>query len=153
MTSTFPSSPSIVNFLTPHNTDSLVVSSRVFLGFPVAVDSLAFRLPSGWHPAMSMPVNKKSVRITLLDSGLSPPIFIVVSFTKPAWEPHQMNYAEVKLVDNGLVKGIDNEDSAVVQVDYVFWKRFDIFSGVWNFRYCSGLNDWTFCDTVAEIGK
>ena len=79
MTSTFPSSPSTVDSLTPHNTDSLVVSSRLFLGFPVAVDSLAFGLPSEWHPAMSMTVDKKSVRITLLGSGLSPPIFIVAS--------------------------------------------------------------------------
>ena len=94
-------------------------------------------------------VGKQSVRITLLNSGLSPPIFILASFTDPPWEPQEMKHAGVRMLDSGAY-GVD---STLAQVEYMFWRRFDIYPGVWSYKYRIGLNDWTICDHNAETGK
>ena len=60
-----------------------------------------------------------------------------------------MKYAGVKMVDSGPY----SVDSTLIQVDYMFWRSFDICPGVWNYKYRIGLNDWTICDHNAETGK
>ena len=88
---------------------------------------------------------KKSVRITLLDSGLTPPVFILASFTSPAWEPHEMNHAGVEEVvrDNPKLR----------RAVYTFWRRFDIDPGVWKYRFRVGLRNWLIFDHKAEAGR
>lgn len=45
-------------------------------------------------------ISKQSVRITLLHSGLSHPVFILSNFTNLQREPHEINYAQERVVDN-----------------------------------------------------
>lgn len=96
---------------------------------------------------MSETTEKRSVRITLLDSGLSPPIFILASFTDPPWEPHEMKSA----VAGG--SGVNGDNPTVNNVDYMFWRRFDIYPGVWRYRFRVGLSDWLMHNYQAEVGK
>lgn len=88
---------------------------------------------------------KQSVRITLLHSGLSPPIFILSNFTNPPWEPHEMKYAEERVADRN--------DPSLGRVEHVFWRRFDIHPGVWKYKYRIGHNYWPIYDYLAESGK
>ena len=88
---------------------------------------------------------KKSVQITLIDSGLSPPIFVLASFTSPPWEPHMMKFVGVQ--------GQAYDDPSVVQVVYTFWEQFDIDPGVWKYRFRVGMREWLLCDHLAETGK
>lgn len=88
---------------------------------------------------------KQSVRVTFLHSGLSPPIFIVSNFTNPPWDPHEMKYAQERVVDNS--------NPTFVRVEHMFWRRFDIDPGVWKYKYRIGHNDWPVCDHNAETGK
>ena len=94
---------------------------------------------------MAEAIEKKSVRITLIDSGLAPPIYILASFTSPPWEPHKMKFVGVR--------GQAYDDPSVAQVVYTFWKRFDIDPGEWKYRFRVGVTEWLLCSHLAETGK
>ena len=90
---------------------------------------------------MAEATNKKSVRITLLNSALSPPIYILASFTNPRWQAYEMKYVGV----NGLTDSIPS----VPKVDYTFWRRFDIEPGVWKYIFRAGFQRWYMYDSNA----
>ena len=94
---------------------------------------------------MAEVTKKKSVQITLIDSGLRPPVSILASFTSPPWEPHEMKFE--------VVRGQAHDDPDVVQVAYTFWGLFDIGPGVWKYRFRVGTTNWFICNHLAEIGK
>ena len=94
---------------------------------------------------MAEATKKKSVEITLVNSGLSPPIYILASFTSPPWEPHKMKFRGI------ADRAYDNPN--VMQLVYTFWRRFDIDPGVWKYRFRVGVTGWFLVDHLAEKGK
>ena len=46
---------------------------------------------------------------------------------------------------------VDNHGD--VTEDYIFWRRFNIYPGVWKYKYRIGHNDWYVYDHAAQIGK
>lgn len=96
---------------------------------------------------MSMPetAGQRAVRITLFNSGLSPPVFILSNFTDPPWEPHEMSYVEDRRVDKSK--------PSQRPVEYLFWGRFDIYPGVWLYKYQIGHDNWLIYDHQAEMSK
>ena len=49
--------------------------------------------------------------------------------------------------------GVNSENPTLNRVDYMFWRRFDIYPGVWRYRFRVGLTDWLIHDHQAEAGK
>ena len=95
---------------------------------------------------MAEATKKKSVRITLAaDSGLSPPVYVLASFTSPPWKPHE-------LMAEGA-RGQAYDDPSVVQVVYSFWGDFDVDPGVWTYKFRVGVTNWLLCDHRTERGK
>lgn len=47
----------------------------------------------------------------------------------------------------------DTTDPAPVQAEYTFWRRFDIFPGVWKYRFRVGHTDYLIHDHKAETGR
>ena len=45
-------------------------------------------------------IRKQSVRLNLLYSGLSPPIFIPSNMTNPQRDPYEINNTEERVIDN-----------------------------------------------------
>lgn len=117
----------------------------LFLPCSPAKDPLNFPLPSQQCPTMAEATEKKSVRITLADSGLSPPVYVLASFTNPPWKPHELMAAGAR--------GQAYDDPSVVQVDYKFWGQFDVDPGVWTYKFRVGWTDWLLCDHRTETGK
>ncbi len=103
--------------------------------------------PQGAESTMSMPetAGQRAVRITLFNSGLSPPVFILSNFTDPPWEPHEMSYVEDRRVDKSK--------PSQRPVEYLFWGRFDIYPGVWLYKYQIGHDNWLIYDHQAEMSK
>ena len=94
---------------------------------------------------MAEAIKKKSVQINLTDSGLSPPVYLLASFTSPPWEPHEMEF--------GAVRSQAYDDPSVVQAGHTFWKRFHIDPGVWKYRFRVGVTQRLLCNHLAETGK
>ena len=143
--STFPASsiPILLSYTTSYRFAHSY--KLLFLPFPLTKDPLSFPLPSERRPTMAEATKKHSVRITLTDSGLAPPIYILASFTSPPWEPHKMKCrgVQAQAYDNPTVK----------EVVYTFWGRFDIDPGVWRYRFRVGSENWLLCNHLAETGK
>lgn len=56
-----------------------------------------------------------------------------------------MNYAEEKVIDCINPK--------LVRVEHMFWRRFDIYPGIWKYRHRIGHIDWPTYNHHAETGK
>ena len=94
---------------------------------------------------MAEATQKKSVQINLVNSGLSPPVHLLASFTSPPWQPQEMMFV-----------GIPQQaydDPSVKEVVYTFWARFDVDPGVWTYKFNVGVTNWPICDHLAETGK
>lgn len=94
---------------------------------------------------MAEATSQKSVEIALVNSGLSPPVYILASFTSPPWEPHEMKFVGIRR------EAYDNPN--VEQVVHTFWALFDIGPGVWEYRFRVGMTTWFVCNHLAETGK
>ena len=81
----------------------------------------------------------QKVTIKLRGSNLTPPIYVVGSFTKEPWSPVEMD-----------VEGCDGENGKMTAI--AFYKTFNLEPGEYQYKFQLGNGDWWVCDEHEEIG-
>ena len=81
----------------------------------------------------------QKVTIKLRGSNLTPPIYVVGSFTKEPWSPVEMD-----------VEGCDGENGKMTAI--TFYKTFNLEPGEYQYKFQLGNGDWWVCDEHEEIG-
>ncbi|WEW61162.1 hypothetical protein PRK78_006652 [Emydomyces testavorans] len=80
--------------------------------------------------------SKQSVKIAIQRPTSTPAVFLVASFTEPAWEPIELEAKPVTSTDG-------------TSESYEFSKTFDIAEGKYEYRFRLGSDDTWFCRTDA----
>ena len=60
-----------------------------------------------------------------------------------------MKYVGERMADSG----VENRDPTLFQTDCMFLRRFDVYPGVWKYRYRVGFNNWSIYDRRVETGE
>lgn len=82
-----------------------------------------------------MASHKVPVTITLIHHGTQPPVYLAGSFSKPAWDPQEMDYTKA---DDG---------------QFHFFKEVLLEpQGSFQYKFRIGLGEWWVLDETAPVG-
>lgn len=75
------------------------------------------------------------VQITFRSPGARPPVYVAGSFTVPEWQPHELDYSQIR-------------------TSYTFSREFDVPAGTFQYKFRLGhRGDWWVCDSTEKIGR
>ncbi|KAI1951356.1 hypothetical protein LOZ12_002489 [Ophidiomyces ophidiicola] len=81
---------------------------------------------------------KQSVKITIHRPASTPPVFLVASFTEPAWSPVELDAKSISLTGDAVPTG---------QEEYEFSKVFQLEEGEYEYRFLLGADNVWVCNT------
>ncbi|KAH0536997.1 hypothetical protein FGG08_006169 [Glutinoglossum americanum] len=87
------------------------------------------------------------VELTYAHPGSVPPVYLAGSFTSPPWEPQELHYTKLRSKDAG-----PDEEGEEVQLEYSFYKEFDVKEGHWQYKFRVGEGDlWVLDENTATV--
>ncbi|KAL8900522.1 MAG: hypothetical protein Q9192_001012 [Flavoplaca navasiana] len=83
------------------------------------------------------------VEIRFVSQGAQPPIYVAGSFTRPEWQPYELDCSIVETDGTTSTSG----------TSFVFHRTFDLPQGTYQYKFRLGHSgDWWVCDHGTDIG-
>lgn len=87
----------------------------------------------------------EDVTLAIKRPSETPSVFVVASFTEPAWEPVQLDVKPLNKAEDGK----ENDEG----VEYEFSKGFKVPEGSHQYRFRLGTEDSWICNESIETGE